>query len=290
MPTVTLITGFDRTLRWIAPAGNLGDALLLSSLLRAWHERTGEGFGLVRMRPYSSLLRGHPAVAQLASADALGLPLQRTDYWALPFSGKKAELRPWARLSLLLFGEVMEELRPWAPLDAEDLATLDGLPLPDAPVLVAPGSDSPRMEWPSERWDGLARELARQTSRPPVQVGVTRQKPVAGALNLSGKLRPRALLALAGRARLVLSVDPFLTQAAAMHGTPAVNLFGPTSSRLHGPPGQTHLDHTGDCAAPCLDTDREARNAPCPERRFCLGEIAVAAVLGAVEATLAGAS
>ena len=34
MPTPTIRRGLDRSMRWVLPAGNLGDALLLSSVLK----------------------------------------------------------------------------------------------------------------------------------------------------------------------------------------------------------------------------------------------------------------
>lgn len=275
MPTETVRRSFDRRLRWLAPTGNLGDALLLSSVLQAGHERTGEKFGLLRAQPYASLFRGHPAIEQIAavSVDVGQVPLLRTDYWSFSFASAAGSGRPFDRLSLMIYGELLGPERLWAPIAAEDVRALAGLPFAEAPVVLASGTDAPRKEWPAAHWAQLARELAAYWKGPIVLVCPVPQAPVPGTFNLSGKLNPREVLALLHRAQACVTVDPFVTCGAAMAQLPAVTLFGATSSQRYGFDGQVVLESSSPCPGPCLDESRADCSTPCPKPLHCLSQV-----------------
>lgn len=214
---------FDKSLRWVLPSGNLGDALLLSAVLKAGHEARGEKFGLVRVPPHTSFFMGHPAVAQIAALRNPSHPVLRTDYWnaQLPASVGSS---PYARLSHMLFGAVVGEDRPWAEIGAEDRAPLAGLPFTRAPLLLAPEAEEKPDRWAADRWAELASRLAAVTKAPIVVAGRMKTR-VQGVVSVASLLPPRQLVALVERSQAVIGVDPFLAQAARMVGTRSLSLY-----------------------------------------------------------------
>lgn len=285
MPTPTSRGPTDRRCRWIAPSGSLGDALVLSGVLRAGHAGTGEQFGVVRCQPCSSLFIGHPAVTSIAAVDRGGTAIQPTDYWRLPFAGR-CSIRPYDRLSVLLFDQVLGDGLPWAPLAEEDVARLPGLPFRLSPILVGAGVESPREEWPRDRWAKLVRRIAAETPLPIVQAGMVRQPPLPGALNVSGRLSPRLLLALVAHSQAILTVDPFLTQAGRMSSVPTVNILGPTSPAARGCADQVNVYSPAPCTISCLDAGRDDTPQPCPMSPTCLSGIGVDQVFAAFSGSI----
>jgi hypothetical protein len=215
---------FDARLRWVLPSGNLGDTLLLSAVLRAGGEARGERLGMIRIPPYTSFFMRHPAIAQIATPASAEQPVLRTDHWAVTVP-PGARSSAYARLSHMIFGCLIGEDRPWAEITPEDRAALRGLPFPHAPVLLCPAADPPGDGWPLERWAELSGRLRAATGAPIVLAGHLRQPRVSGAINVSGILQPRQILALVERAQAVIGVDPFLAEAARMSGTAALSLY-----------------------------------------------------------------
>jgi ADP-heptose:LPS heptosyltransferase len=51
---------------WINPVGSMGDALMLSGVLKMVHEdNSRRRFNLIRRTAYQDILRGHPAIADI---------------------------------------------------------------------------------------------------------------------------------------------------------------------------------------------------------------------------------
>jgi hypothetical protein len=281
--TPTLRQGVNRALRWLMPSGNLGDTLLLSSVLMTGFEQTGERVGIVRVPPHASLFLDHPAVEQIAWFDVARFPVQRTDYWNLSFPDVPGATRPFGRLSVLLYGRAYATERIFAPLSETDRAVVQSLPFQGAPILLAPVGDSPRREWPRAAWAELARRLATEFPGVPiVQVGVPGVPPVAGTFNLTGKLAPRENLAVLATARACVSVDPFFSLGASMHGVPCVPLHGPTSAAVYARPEHAPIGGPSPCETACLDAGREAGMHPCEKANPCMGRIDPAAVAALV--------
>jgi hypothetical protein len=215
---------FDARIRWVLPSGNLGDALVLSGVLRNGLEARGERFGIVRVPPFTSFFMRHPAVAQIATPPDPAQPVLRTDHWAVEVPPAVAS-RPFTRLSHMIFGCVMGEDRPWADVTSDDRAALSGLPLSRAPVLLCPGADPTDDGWPLDRWADLAERLRASTAAPIVLAGHIRQARIPGTTNVSGLLSPRQVLALVERAQACIGVDPFISVAGRMFGAPALSLY-----------------------------------------------------------------
>lgn len=101
----------------------------------------------------------------------------------------------------------------------------------------------------------------------------------APAASLVGRDRPGLLSALLSEVDVLVSGDTGVAHLAAALGTPAVTLFGPTDPALSAPRGPARvLTHPVPCA-PCF-------YRTCPIDHPCLRDLAPAAVLEAVRASL----
>lgn len=287
MLTRTARRPLDPDVRWILPAGTLGDALVLSAVLRTGFERTGERFGLVRMKPYTSLFMGHPAISEISTPDPATSRVIRTDIWNAQTSPELAGARPFTKLCVSIFGTDWPETAPWAPLVPEDDAPVDALGLRVAPIVLANGAETVRHEWPERTWSALAGRLAGH-GVPLVQVGPSPTAGLKGALNLTGLLQPRSVLALVRRSQACVSVDPFVTAAARMFDVPTLAIYGPTDPATVGFDGQLNVHRLGKCPGPCLATHaRDVKPGPCPEPEFCMEQLRAEEVDGLFAAHLA---
>jgi ADP-heptose:LPS heptosyltransferase len=103
-------------------------------------------------------------------------------------------------------------------------------------ALVHPGASVPEKRWPEEGFGWAAEGLARQGYAVAV-TGSTGERELtyrvsekaAGSLNLGGKTDLSTLIALVGRASVVVSNDTGPAHLAYALRTPSVTLFGPTT-------------------------------------------------------------
>lgn len=240
--------------RWINPLGGLGDALMVSSVLKQASERfPTRQYNLVTRTKYREILEGHPAIRTIGHPPP-GAKFISTDYWRHEDFG-----RPGARAYQILariFGlepPVEERLYvPWEPV--EDPSTLARLPRQAVNVLICQSSDSPRKQMAVDRWEALV-SLLKMEGFGVVQVGRSQDRYVRGAYSLLGLTTPRQLISLLRHFDVVITSDNFLMHAAQVCGTPAVVLWGPTDPATYGYPGQIHLQARRDCDFPdsCID-------------------------------------
>jgi ADP-heptose:LPS heptosyltransferase len=154
-----------------------------------------------------------------------------------PWVEREHEVRRWCRLVCAC----------GCPADPCDL----GLAVPDSTIaaehdgcaLVHPGAASAARRWPADRFAAVARHLLRRDLRVlitggPSEVALARavQAAAPGSCVVAGATTPLDMLALAGRARLVVCGDTGVAHLATATGTPSVLLFGPTPPCLWGPP------------------------------------------------------
>jgi len=97
----------------------------------------------------------------------------------------------------------------------------------------------------------------------------------------------RELVALLGRAALLVTNDGGPAQFSSLTAVPTVALFGPETPALYGPLGD-HASclHLGLPCSPCL-TAYNHRNSPCDGDNQCLKRIAPDAVLAAARVVTA---
>jgi ADP-heptose:LPS heptosyltransferase len=185
-----------------------------------------------------------------------------------------------------------------------------GLSPQDQPIVVHAGSGKTVVgrakRWPTAKYAELILTMQRELSHPivlvegPDEAGVADEIAAAVEKRRGSEASSRPLIvklngplgaaaALLERARLYVGSDSGLAHVAAAVGTPAVTLFAPADPDRVCPYGSRDLvvQPLKDCT-PCL---RYPWQTPYPQTRcaepFCIGEIAVEAVLAAVRRALA---
>ena len=156
-------------------------------------------------------------------------------------------------------------------------------------VLLNPGAAWPNKRWPPARLAAIATELrARHGLRSIVLWGPGEEalagEVVAGAKGaaiVSPKTTIADLVALARRARLMVSGDTGPTHIAGALGTPIVGIYGPTRPARNGPMSPDDVTVSRDAVCQCHHLRR------CKLDRMCLLDIEVAEVLDACERRLA---
>lgn len=170
-----------------------------------------------------------------------------------------------------------------ATRQVDDRLAATGRPGDTRWIVLGPAA-SPRRalkEWPRDRFQTLAAELAARPGCAVVFVGV--QPFLAGAPGLgpcvfdwSGTTTLPQLAALLRRASLFVGVDSGVLHLAAAVGVPVVALFGPTDPAVTGPQTPRHRIVRADLD--CLACHR--KHCPTPE---CMIRIPVARVLAACD-------
>ncbi len=275
---------------WINPLGGLGDALMLSGVLKLAHERNPKRrFNLIRRTKYPSILAGHPAI-QTAGHPPEGASILGTDYWEEPMGPGPGRAFQILARRIGLEGPVPERL--YLPGPREEDPLLHGhIPWGDPTVLIAPASDSPRKVMHLLHWRRLVAEL-KAMGAVVLQAGRRRDVYIPGAHSLLGLTTPRQLVSVLARCQLVVTSDNFIMHAAHLAGVPAVVLWGPTESEVYGYEGQCHLKAAGNCPdfATCLGPHTGNYGHPCPHgpEGHCMNHIGDDVILRAVKDRLLG--
>ena len=262
---------------WINPIGGLGDALMLSGILKKVYDKNpGIKYNLVRRNKYTSILDGHPAIA------AIGHPpkdaeIIKTDYWSMEKLGGE-EQRAYQILARY-FGlktPVKEDL--YLPgHNNNDKLLHDFIPWKEKNIILSPSSESPRKEIPPGFWHQVVEKLLEMHINV-LQVGKKEELHIKNTFSLMGLTDPHQLVELIKKADLVATVDNFIMHIAHMVGTPAVVLWGPTSPEVYGYPEHIHikasLDHCpmqDQCLGPGL---AQNYRTPCPiHEQHCMNNI-----------------
>jgi ADP-heptose:LPS heptosyltransferase len=182
---------------------------------------------------------------------------------------------------------------PFLTLPPAAVAAADALlaPLGGARFLALfPGASIPERRWGAQRYQAVARAVARG-GLPVVVVGGRDDAPEAeaivqgtGGLNLAGRTSLAETAAVLARSALLLSGDSGVLHLAVGLGVSTVSLFGPGIEAKWGPRGEGHRVLNKRCA--CSPCTRFGTTPPCPSGAHCLAELTVAEVVAAVEKLL----
>ena len=162
-------------------------------------------------------------------------------------------------------------------------------PLGARQVVLAPGGarnvlrDDHLRRWPAERWGGLAARIAATGTRVTV-IGGPGDREEAEAVaraasveQLAGKQSLEETVATIAGATLLVSHDSGPLHLAALVGTPAVALFGPTDPRRFVAPSADVVVVSAAKGLACAPCYNGRSYAPCDNNR-CLRDLDVAAV------------
>ncbi len=159
-------------------------------------------------------------------------------------------------------------------------------------ALLNPGAGWPNKRWPPERFGATAAWMAGARGLLPVVLWGPGEEALAAEVVAASKgtamLAPPTgvadVLALARRARLMLSGDTGPLHLAAAVGAPVVALFGPTDPARNGPWCAEDVSVSRHGACDCRYRRR------CRRRQACIEEIAVEDVCEAIDRRLAAAA
>jgi hypothetical protein len=282
VPTPSELRSDDVSIPWIELRGHLADALLLSSVLKSYHDASGKRVGILRRPPLSGLFVGHPAVASIATR-----PPVRPWVWWASHREHDADLSDWQRVARLLTENTIPDGALWAPcVDGEKV--LASLPLSGRPLVIAPVPAIPRGDWARGNWCRLVEEIQLLTNikTPLVVVAHPRVPGLPGCVNLSGMLTQQELLGLIGVSVGVVGVDPFVLRGAAMHGVPNFALLGPKWT------GSDKMDHhivvsgRRSCRGSCHSMPGGPALGPCEQLLPCMADLTVAQVMSVLRVQL----
>ena len=175
-------------------------------------------------------------------------------------------------------------------------------------VVVNPNAGDMALErrWPSERVAELLAHLCARRERVVVAIGAPAEREYVESViraarlegrvvNAAGRIDVPQLVALLGRAAVVVTNDSGPLHLASAAGASTVALFGPETPILYGPlrsrAGQRHVVHYLKLAcSPCMFVhDNKVLSCWFAQAR-CMTDIRPAEVLASVEALLAGAT
>jgi lipopolysaccharide heptosyltransferase I len=156
-------------------------------------------------------------------------------------------------------------------------------------VLINPGAAWPNKRWPAARYGAVAKTLGEQrglmtiVTWGPGEEALAQEvsREAAGAALLSPRTSIADLVALIGRAAVMISGDTGPTHIAAALGTPLVGLYGPTRPSRNGPWAPHDVTISRDAVCQCHHLRR------CIRPRMCLLDIEVPEVVEAVGRRLA---
>jgi radical SAM protein with 4Fe4S-binding SPASM domain len=276
---------------WINLKGGLGDALILSGVLKQMADKfPSRKFNLVSRANCDPILSGHPAIAQVGYPPP-GSRLKGTDYWEQTGFGPNGhgEGRAYQVLARMFGLEppVVESL--WVPFPTRADGVLDGLPFKRKNVLLCPTADSPRKQMSLPRWEELARLLSGDDTFI-AQAGRQSDPYVRGTYSLLGLTNPKELMSLLPGFQAVITLDGFVLHAAHLCGVPAVVLWGPTDHRIYGYEKQTHFQAvpTCECKNGCIGPGASSMDhTPCPQGAgHCLDQLDLQDISRAVRGIL----
>lgn len=236
---------------WINPVGGLGDAVMVSSAMKAFVDVTGRRLKMVRRSAYTWIFSRHPGVSALGNPPADAMILT-TNYWSRPEFGSM----PALELVYRIFGLDSRQIAvtSWMPDTADDasLKLAEAARLGSRPtVIISPASDSPRKMMSTGLLVRIA-EGIRRLGLEVIMTGTEFDPHIPGVYTLAGATRPRQLATIVSKAVAVVSPDSFIVHLAQALGVPAVVFFGPTDARVYGYDGNVNLsaDISG---CPCRD-------------------------------------
>lgn len=134
---------------------------------------------------------------------------------------------------------------------------------------------SKNQEWPLKNWEELIRQMPDYTF---LQVGLSNDEAVTGAVDLRGKTRFREALAILKHAVSFVGVVSSFAHATNAFGTPGVVLFGASTPAIWGHANNINIYKELHCA-PCIDL---ILNHECPYGKPCMNTITVEEVKSAI--------
>ena len=278
-------------LPWINPIGGLGDALMLSGVLKLVNDQNPlMQYNLIRRTQYQSIFINHPVINTIGSPPK-DAEIIETAYWSIEKIGENNR-RPFQILSRLFGLTTPVEEKLYLPgISNGTQFVKDCVPWGKKKVvLIAPFSESPRKMMYINRWAELVREL-KSLSLFVIQVGRLNESYIKGSYSLLGLTSPKLLLPIIKKCDLIITMDNFIMHLAHLANKPAIVLWGPTDCKVYGYPGHIHIQgpiNHCEFKNKCLGPDYPQNyKLLCPlEKDHCLNKISLEKILNNVNEIL----
>jgi len=281
-PSTPILVGFCKKPIRIVSIGGIGDAILLTPVLRALAKLNPQRRIIVWAGnpAHESVFKHNPYVAKLrrvgrtfekvyrALAGHKFLPYVDSTYASfIPtvVYAKHATAILAEKLGVSLQNET-PELYLTEPELAKAARTLRSLKRPLVAIHLT-AACSANKNWATENWKAL---VSRNRDCTFVQIGGRDEPIVNGAVNLIGA-HLRDAFAILKQCDAFVGVESGFAHAAAALQTPGVVLFGPSTPSVWGHPNNINMYSRRYCS-PCLDLIKEAR---CPFSNACMNELSV---------------
>lgn len=134
---------------------------------------------------------------------------------------------------------------------------------------------SKNQEWPLDNWVELIKSMPDYDF---LQIGLTNEEKVEGAVDIRGRHSFRETLAIIRHAKSFVGVNSSYAHATNAFNIPGVVIFGPAQPGIWGHPNNINLYNPHRCS-PCLDL---MHSSPCPYDKACIRSISVGEVRAAL--------
>ena len=278
-------------IKWIEPIGGLGDALMLSSVIKLAHDRLGAKYNMVRRTRYAEIFAGHPAIDRVDYLPK-GARVQPVTYWHCDEMDNGTVPRAFQMLAKMFGLELPVPETMYLPMDGvSDGQLAVVIPWRAKNVAIAPDSTSPRKMMAKDKWGQVAKALSDRGALA-VQFGENGAEKVKYAYSLAGVTTPKEAIMLLKRMDLLITSDNFLMHAAHLTGTPVISLWGPTEASGYGYPEQQKIIvpcrlGSAKCIRNTIGTERTSLYiSKCQAETPCMDSISAEDIIGRASGVL----
>jgi len=227
----------DNKYPWINPIGSIGDALMLSGVLKTIHDTNPERkFNIVRRSNYQTVFKNHPAVVEIGHPTKTDEIIE-IDFW---FDGELGEKNAYQTLAAKLGLELPVEEKLFIPESNKSVMLLDTIPWKQKNIIISTSSLSPRKMMNMIHWAQLV-EMLKNENFFIIQVGGERDIFIKGTYSLLGLTDTRQLIAVVNKADAVITLDNFVRHAAKLNEKPTTVIWGPTRANKYGYKSQVNI-------------------------------------------------
>jgi ADP-heptose:LPS heptosyltransferase len=275
----------EKTLPWINPIGSLGNALMLSGVLKMINETdSNKKYNIVRRSKYQTIFKNHPAVNEIGHPDKESEIIEIDFWFDQQLNGQNAFQTLASKLGLK---NPVEEKLYIPEIKSKENLLLESIPWKEKNIVISISSPSMRKMMNPGVWMQLVNMLKNENFFI-IQVGTERDIYLKNTYSLLGVTDTRQLISVINRADAVITIDNFIMHAAKLVEKPTVVIWGPTRADKYGYKSQEnihgeidHCPHKNECLGFKFP---ENYRKPCPLQRneHCMNKLNIQQVFNSI--------
>lgn len=273
----------------LLPTGGLGDILLGTPSIKALKQKYPQSRIIVfyRNKNESEIFQHNPYVDDLRPATFWANPIEYSLWYfkkieltlfhypalspSLNYNKNSTEI-----IAEMLGVELQDKNLQVYLTQKEDNKAVNELSRYKKPVIIHVTSNcSKNQNWPVENWERLIKEMEGYTF---IQLGLSKEDKIEGAIDFRGKTTFREALALIKNAQSFVGVVSSFSHATNAFDIPGVVLFGASTPEVWGHRNNINIYKALRCA-PCIDL---LLGSMCPYGKPCMTQITVEEVKSAL--------